>query len=340
MLVLALETSCDETSCSLIKDGRVVLSNIISSQAKLFEKYGGVVPEIASRKHVELIVPVISEALEKSGKKLADIDAVAVTKGPGLVGALLTGISAGKGISLSLDVPLIGVNHLEGHIASNYLTHSELKPPFICLLVSGGHTHILKVLDYTDIQIMGRTRDDAAGEAFDKVARAIGFPYPGGPKLDTAATKGNPDAYKLPITRFKDNPYDFSFSGLKTAVLNILNNCRQKGESINVADISASFQMTVAKTLVRNTMEAMESESIVNLAVAGGVAANSGLREEIAKACNKREFTSFFPPIDLCTDNAAMIGSAAYYRLIKGEKDDLSLDAQPSLRIGYPQKTV
>jgi N6-L-threonylcarbamoyladenine synthase len=340
MLVLAIETSCDETSCALVEDGRKILSNVISSQARLFEKYGGVVPEIASRKHVELIIPVIDEALSEAGKKLSDIDAVAVTKGPGLVGALLTGISAAKGISVSTGVPLIGVNHLEGHVASNYLAHNELKPPFICLLVSGGHTHILEVKDYTDIQVMGRSRDDAAGEAFDKVARAIGFNYPGGPKLDNAAKDGNPDAYELPITRFGDNPYDFSFSGLKTAVLNILNIHRQKGEDINIEDISASFQMTVAKTLVRNTMEAMEAKSISQLAVAGGVAANSGLRSEVAKACGTRGFQSYFPPMSLCTDNAAMIGSAAYFHLINGESDDLSLDASPSLRIGNPQNPV
>ncbi len=340
MLVLAIETSCDETSCAVVENGRLIISNVISSQAKLFEKYGGVVPEIASRKHVELIIPVIEEALLRAGKKLSDIDAVAVTKGPGLVGALLTGISVAKGIAVAIDAPLIGVNHLEGHIASNYLSHPDLKPPFICLLVSGGHTHILEVIDYTNIRIMGRSRDDAAGEAFDKVARAIGFGYPGGPKLDQAAKEGNPDAYELPVTRFKDNPYDFSFSGLKTAVLNILNNQKQKGEKINIADISASFQMTVAKTLVRNTMDAMEAEGIKQLAVAGGVAANSGLRREISAACDQRGFKSYFPPMILCTDNAAMIGAAAFYRLTNGESDDLSLDAQPSLRIGNPQKSV
>lgn len=340
MLVLAIETSCDETSCALVEDGRKLLSNIISSQAKLFEKYGGVVPEIASRKHVELIIPVIEEALHEAGKNLTDIDAVAVTKGPGLVGALLTGISAAKGIAAAADVPLIGINHLEGHIASNYLAHPELEPPFICLLVSGGHTHILEVKDYTDIHIMGRSRDDAAGEAFDKVARALGFPYPGGPRLDEAAGKGNPDAFDLPVTRFSDNPYDFSFSGLKTAVLNIINSHSQKGEEIDIADISASFQMTVARTLVRNTMEAMEEKSMTRLAVAGGVAANSGLRNELTEECLKRGFKVYFPPMILCTDNAAMIGSAAYYHLTKGRQDDYSLDAVPSLRIGNPQKTV
>jgi len=340
MIILSIETSCDETSCALVKDGREVLSNVISSQAALFEKYGGVVPEIASRKHVEYIIPVIDEALKKAGITINDVDAVAVTKGPGLVGALLTGISAAKGIAASMDVPLIGVNHLEGHIASNYLEHSELEPPFICLLVSGGHTHILEVKDYTDICILGRTRDDAAGEAFDKIARAIGLGYPGGPKLDKAAAGGNPDAYELPVTRFRDNPYDFSFSGLKTAVLNIINNEKQKGNEINVPDISASFQATVAGTLVRNTMEAMEAEGFDSLAVAGGVAANSGLRHLLSKECKNRGYKLFFPPMILCTDNAAMIGAAAYYRYIQGEIDDYSLDANPSLRIGYPQKTV
>lgn len=333
MIVLAIETSCDETSCAVVKDGRKICSNIISSQAELFEKYGGVVPEIASRKHVEYIVPVIKEALEAAHMELSDIDAVAVTKGPGLVGALLTGISAAKGIAASINVPLIGVNHLEGHIASNYLVHPELEPPFICLLVSGGHTHILEVRDYTDINVMGRSRDDAAGEAFDKVARAIGLGYPGGPRLDAAAAKGNPTAYELPITRFSDNPYDFSFSGLKTAVLNIVNNTRQKEDNIDVNDISASFQKTVAVTLVRNTLEAMKEKKIDILAVAGGVAANSGLRKELEERGTK----AYFPPLELCTDNAAMIGAAAYYRLVKGESDDFSLDAVPSLRVGNPQ---
>ena len=334
MIVLAIETSCDETACALIKDGRWIMSNIVSSQAELFEKYGGVVPEIASRKHMEYMIPVVDEALTEADIGLKDIDAVAVTKGPGLVGALLAGISLAKGLAMATGKPLIGVNHLEGHIAANYLSDADLKPPFLCLLVSGGHSHILKVDDYTDITIMGRTRDDASGEAFDKVARAMGLGYPGGPKVDTAAKSGNPLKHKFPRTKFKDNPYDFSFSGLKTAVLNTINNKRQRNEEPNVEDICASFQYTVARTLVDNTIRAAKDTGFTTIVVAGGVAANSGLREEMAKDADENGITVHFPPLSLCTDNAAMIGSAAYYHLIKGEADDYSLNAVPSLKIG------
>ncbi len=334
MIVLAIETSCDETACAVIEDGRRIMSNIVSSQAAIFEKYGGVVPEIASRKHMEYMIPVVNEALSAAGIRLKDIDAVAVTKGPGLVGALLAGISLAKGIAMAIGKPLIGINHLEGHIAANYLSDADLKPPFLCLLVSGGHSHILKVNDYIDIAVMGRTRDDASGEAFDKVARAMGLGYPGGPKVDTAAKSGDPLKYKFPRTKFRDNLYDFSFSGLKTAVLNTINNKKQKKEEPDIENISASFQYTVARTLVDNTIRAAKDTGLKTIVVAGGVAANSGLREEMTKDAGENGFTVIFPPLSLCTDNAAMIGSAAYYHLIKGEEDDYSLNAVPSLKIG------
>lgn len=334
MIVLAIETSCDETACAVIKDGRQILSNIVASQAEIFEKYGGVVPEIASRKHMEYMIPVVEQAISAADITINDIDAIAVTKGPGLVGALLAGISLAKGIAIAEDKPLIGVNHLEGHIAANYLVNSELKPPFLCLLVSGGHSHILKVNDYTDIDVLGRTRDDASGEAFDKVARAMGLGYPGGPKVDAIAMSGDPLKYKFPRTKFKDNPYDFSFSGLKTSVLNTVNNIKQKGVEPDIENISASFQYTVAKTLTDNTIEAAKATGLKTIVVAGGVAANTGLRVELNKAAEQNGFLVHFPPISLCTDNAAMIGSAAYFHLIKGERDDFSLNAVSSLKIG------
>ena len=333
MIVLAIETSCDETACAVVKDGREILGSVISSQAGIFEKYGGVVPEIASRKHMEYMIPVVNETLKMAGIGLDGIDAIAVTKGPGLVGALLAGISLAKGLSMATGKPLIGVNHLEGHIAANYLEYPELKPPFLCLLVSGGHSHILKVDDYTDITIMGRTRDDAAGEAFDKVARAMGLGYPGGPKVDSAAEKGDPHKYKFPRTRFKDNPYDFSFSGLKTAVLNTINNIKQKNIEPDIENISASFQYTVARTLTENALNAAADTGYGTIVAAGGVAANTGLREELSKDAADKGLKVYFPPLYLCTDNAAMIGAAAFYHLIKGESDDYSLNAYPSLKI-------
>lgn len=337
MIVLAIETSCDETACAVIQDGRKILSNIVSSQAELFEKYGGVVPEIASRKHMEYMIPVVEQALADAKITLDDIDAVAVTKGPGLVGALLAGISLAKGIAIAVDKPLIGVNHLEGHIAANYLVNPELKPPFLCLLVSGGHSHILKVNDYTEIEVLGRTRDDASGEAFDKVARAMGLGYPGGPKVDKAAKNGDPLKYSFPRTKFKDNPYDFSFSGLKTAVLNTINNIKQKGGQPDVDNICASFQYTVAVTLTDNVISAARETGYKTIVAAGGVAANSGLRQLLADSARECGCAVYFPPLSLCTDNAAMIGAAAYYHLIKGESDDYSLNAVPSLKIGNNQ---
>lgn len=333
MIVLAIETSCDETACAVVKDGRYILSNIISSQAAIFEKYGGVVPEIASRKHMEYMIPVVEQALLAAGIEMNEIDAVAVTKGPGLVGALLAGISLAKGIAIASEKPLIGINHLEGHIAANYLNNQDLKPPFLCLLVSGGHSHILKVNDYTDIEVLGRTRDDASGEAFDKIARAIGLGYPGGPKVDKAAKSGDPLKYVFPRTKFKDNPYDFSFSGMKTAVLNTINNIKQKGEEPDVENLCASFQYTIARVLTEHTIQAAKDTNMKTIVVAGGVAANTGLREELTQEAIAMGYSVYFPPLILCTDNAAMIGSAAYYHLIKGEKDDYSLNAVPSLKI-------
>jgi N6-L-threonylcarbamoyladenine synthase len=328
--ILAIESSCDETACAIIRDGRVVVSDIVASQAELFKKYGGVVPEIASRKHVELIIPVIKEAMEKAD---CDIDAIAVTKGPGLVGALLVGIQAAKGLAYALNKPLIGFNHLNGHIAANNLTDKELKPPFICLLVSGGHTHVLLVNDYLGIKTLGRTRDDAVGEAFDKIARAVGLGYPGGPKVDKMATKGNINAIKFPKSRFKDNIYDFSFSGLKTSVLNYVNIKKQKKEEIIVEDVCASFQKAVTDVLVEHTITAAKEYNLQQIVVAGGVAANTFLRSEMKKACDKNNIKLNFPEIKYCTDNAAMIGAFAYYQYLENDFEGYDLNAQPTLRL-------
>lgn len=333
MDILAIETSCDETACSIVRDGRTVISNAVSSQADFFQQYGGVVPEIASRKHMEYMIPVLDTALSSADMNIDDITAVAVTKGPGLVGALLAGISFAKGISFASNKPLIGINHLEGHIAANYLSNPDLEPPFICLLASGGHSHILKVEDYTEIEVMGRSRDDAAGEAFDKIARAMGLGYPGGPEIEKMAVKGNPNAFELPVSCFDDNPYDFSFSGLKTAVLNIINNEKQKGSNPDISGICASFQKNITSTMAKRAVKAAIETGINTIVVAGGVAANVGLRNELESRCKAENIKFYFPPISLCTDNAAMIGSAAYYRLLKGKTDDMSLNAQPSLKI-------
>ncbi|MFO7636085.1 MAG: tRNA (adenosine(37)-N6)-threonylcarbamoyltransferase complex transferase subunit TsaD [Clostridia bacterium] len=331
--ILAIETSCDETACAVVRNGREVLSNVIWSQAALFEKYGGVVPEIASRKHMEYIIPTLKKALEGAGVSLEGMDAIAVTSGPGLVGALLVGVSMAKGLAFALGKPLLGVNHLEGHIAANYIAHRELDPPFICLLVSGGHSHILHVREHTAWEVMGRTRDDAAGEAYDKTARALGLGYPGGPAVDRMAASGNPDAIRLPRTRFGDNPYDFSFSGLKTAVLNHINTKKQNGETIHVPDVCASFQKTVVDTLVENTIRAARDRGAGVIVLAGGVAANSSLRREMADTCRQQGLSLYYPPPDLCTDNAAMIASAAHFRFIKGDRDDYTLNARSTLRL-------
>lgn len=325
MIILGIETSCDETAASVVKDGRIVMSNIIASSAQIFEEYGGVVPEIASRKHVEYILMVIDQAIKKAGIKKEELDAVAVTQGPGLVGALLVGITAAKALAAALDIPLIPMNHLKGHIAANYITHKDLKPPFVCLLVSGGHTNILNVNNYDDIQNVGGTRDDAVGEAYDKVGRVMGLVYPGGPKIDKMAIEGNPEAILFPRTKFKDNPFDFSFSGLKTAVINYIHSKEQKNEEYSKEDVAASFQKAVTDVLVENVF-LTKSEKIV---VAGGVAANQGLRKALYERADKEKVQVYFPDIHLCTDNAAMIGSAAYY--IKEE--DFDINADPSLEM-------
>lgn len=329
--ILGIETSCDETSASVVKNGRDVLSNVVSSQIELHKLFGGVVPEIASRKHVEKISFVIEEALRQAELKFEDIDAVAVTKGPGLVGALLVGISAAKALSFSLKKPLVGVHHLEGHISANYIQNKEFKPPFLCLIVSGGHTHLVKVLDYGKYEILGCTRDDAAGEAFDKVARAIGLGYPGGPKIDKKAKEGKP-IIDFPRTILEN--YDFSFSGIKSSVLNHINTKKMKNEDINKENIAASFQKAVVDVLIKQTMKAAKQEGISKIAVAGGVGANSLLRNRLSEVCKREKIILQMPDIHLCTDNAAMIASAGYYNFINNKIDDLSLNATPNLKLG------
>jgi len=334
ILILAIESSCDETAASVVKNGREVLSNIISSQIELHKLYGGVVPEIASRKHIEKINQVIEEALKVAGVTLDDLDAVAVTYGPGLVGALLVGVAEAKAISYAKHLPLVGVHHIEGHISANYIENKDLEPPFICLVVSGGHTHLVKVKDYGEYEILGRTRDDAAGEAFDKVARAIGLGYPGGPKIDRLAKEGDPAAIHFPKAKIEDAPYDFSFSGLKSAVLNYLNGCAMKGETVNNADVAASFQKAVVDVLVEHAMMAVKESGVDKLALAGGVASNSALRSAAEQACAARGIRFYRPSPILCTDNAAMIGAAAYYEYVKGIRHGLDLNAVPNLKLG------
>lgn len=332
--ILAIESSCDETAAAVVVNGRQVLSNIISSQIDLHTIYGGVVPEIASRKHIEKINQVVTEALNTANMKLSDIDAIAVTYGPGLVGALLVGVSFAKALAYSANIPLIGVHHIEGHIAANYIENPELTPEFMCLVVSGGHTHLVKVKDYGKFEILGKTRDDAAGEAFDKVARSIGLGYPGGPKIDKVSYEGNPEAVKFPRTKLTGEGYDFSFSGLKSAVLNHLNSCQMKGEEIVQADIAASFQAAVVDVLVDNAMKAIKEHEVKKFAIAGGVASNSHLRKAMEEACEKRGVAFYHPSPILCTDNAAMIGCAGYYEYMAGVRSDLSLNAVPNLKLG------
>lgn len=334
VLILAIESSCDETASAVVKNGREVLSNVISSQIALHTLYGGVVPEIASRKHIEKINEVIQEALDQAGVKLSEIDAIGVTYGPGLVGALLVGVAEAKAISYAAGIPLVGVHHIEGHISANYIACKELEPPFICLVVSGGHTHLVVVRDYGEYEIIGKTRDDAAGEAFDKVARAIGLGYPGGPKIDRLAKEGNPDAIHFPRAKVEDAPYDFSFSGVKSAVLNYLNGCHMKGEPVVEADVAASFQKAVCDVLVEHAVQAVKDYGIPKLALAGGVASNSALREAMKAACEKEGVSFYYPSPILCTDNAAMIGAAAYYEYINGVRSGLDLNAVPNLRLG------
>ncbi len=334
VLILAVESSCDETAAAVVKNGREVLSNIISSQIELHTVYGGVVPEIASRKHIEKVIPVIDEALQEAKVSLREIDAIAVTYGPGLVGALLVGVSTAKAISFASGIPLVGVHHIEGHISANYIENKELEPPFVCLVVSGGHSHLVVVKDYGEYQVLGRTRDDAAGEAFDKVARAIGLGYPGGPKIDKVSKEGNPDAIVFPRAKIADSVYDFSFSGLKSAVLNYLNSCEMKGIAICQADVAASFQKAVVDVLVEHSMQAVQECGIKKFAIAGGVASNSALRAALVSQCAKRDITFFYPSPILCTDNAAMIGAAGYYEFIKGVRSGFDLNAVPNLRLG------
>ncbi len=359
-LILAIESSCDETAAAVVKNGREVLSNIIYSQIALHTVYGGVVPEIASRKHIEKINQVIEEALKTANMSLKDMDAIGVTYGPGLVGALLVGVAQAKAISYAAKLPLVGVHHIEGHVAANYIENKDLEPPYLCLIVSGGHTHIVVVRDYAEYEIIGKTHDDAAGEAFDKIARAIGLGYPGGPKIDKVAKEGNPHAIEFPRANIENCPFDFSFSGLKSAVLNYLNSCKMKqgitdynvreqktgrndfdGKEIidiengfTAADIAASFQNAVVEVLTTKTVNAANSLGIDKIAIAGGVAANSALRKSMSEACEAAGKKLYFPSPILCTDNAAMIGSAAYYEYINGTRHGLDLNAVPNLKIG------
>ena len=334
ILILGLESSCDETAAAVIKNGRTVLSNVISSQIDIHKEYGGVVPEIASRKHIERINTVIEEALKEAGVGLKDLDAIGVTYGPGLVGALLVGVSAAKAIAYAKKLPLIGVHHIEGHVSANFIENKELEPPFLCLIVSGGHTHLVIMKDYGEFEILGRTRDDAAGEAFDKVARAIGLGYPGGPKIDKLSKEGNPDAITFPKTKIEDAPYDFSFSGLKSAVLNYINKAKMMNEEFNPADLAASFQKNVVDTLTEKTIHAAKELHINKVAIAGGVASNSTLRNSMEEACRKEGLRFYHPSPIFCTDNGAMIGVAAYYEFIKGTRHGWDLNAVPNLQLG------
>ena len=334
VIILAIESSCDETAAAVVKNGREVLSNVISSQIDLHTLYGGVVPEIASRKHIEKINQVVEQALSEANMTWDDITAIAVTYGPGLVGALLVGVSFAKALAFALKKPLIGVHHIEGHISANYIENKELEPPVMCLVVSGGHSHLVKVKDYGEYEILGRTRDDAAGEAFDKVARAVGLGYPGGPKVDKAAKEGNPHAMECPRAKVGGSAYDFSFSGMKSAVLNYINQAAMKGETINVPDLAASFQNAVVDVLVSRAVLAAKEYGFDKLAIAGGVASNSALREGMKQACEKEGIKFYYPSPIFCTDNAAMIGAAAYYDYINGARAGWDLNAVPNLKLG------
>ena len=333
MLILGIESSCDETAASVVEDGRRVLSNVIASQVEEHRKYGGVVPEIASRRHAEAISGVVRRALDEAGVTIEQIDGIAVTYAPGLIGALLVGVSFAKGLALTTGKPLIPVHHLRSHIAANYLAHPDLKPPFLCLVVSGGHSHIVQVEDYTTFKVIGRTRDDAAGECYDKAARAMGMPYPGGVALDKLAHEGDPTAYTLPRPRVEGSPYDFSFSGLKTAVINRLHNAQQKGEEVNKADLCASFQHTVTEMLVGNTMAAAADLGADTIVLAGGVSANSGLRAGMEAACARQDYRLYAPPLSLCGDNGAMVAAQGYYELLSGRTAGMELNAVASLPI-------
>lgn len=335
MKILSIESSCDETAAAVVEDGREVLSSVVASQVEEHKLYGGVVPEIASRRHAESICGVVSEALQKADVTLSDIDAIAVTHAPGLIGALLVGVNFAKGLSLATNKPLVPVHHLRSHIAANYISHKELKPPFLCLVVSGGHSHIVMVESYTKMRIIGRTRDDAAGEAFDKAARTMGIPYPGGIMLDKIAENGNEEAFKLPHPKVDDAPYDFSFSGLKTAVINIIHNLEQKGEQVPVEDVCASFRKAVVDCLCKNFIKAAQDLQVKTLVTAGGVSANSLLRRQLAKECEQNGFELYMPELSLCGDNAAMVGSQGYYEYLSGNTAPLNLNAVATLPIDY-----
>lgn len=334
IIILAIESSCDETSCAIVKNGREVLSNVIYSQVDLHEEYGGVVPEIASRNHIKKISMIVDNALEEAKITIGDVDGVATTYGPGLVGALLVGMSFAKALSFSLGVPLIPVNHMEGHICANFIEHRELEPPLMALVVSGGHTHIVHMKDYDDYEVLGMTRDDASGEAFDKVARILGLGYPGGPAIDKAAKNGNPHAIKFKRTYLEEGTLDFSFSGIKSAVLNHVNSAKMKNQEINVEDISASFQKAVVDVLVDKTLEAAKRINVKNIVLAGGVAANTSLRNSLKEALESQGRKLYFPSFKLCTDNAAMIGCSGYYNMKNGEISNMKLNAVPNLKIG------
>ena len=333
--ILSLETSCDETAAAVVENGRKILSNVVFSQIDLHELYGGVVPEIASRAHMEACDRVVDQALREAGMNMQEIDAMAVTKGPGLVGALLTGINCMKGLAFAAGKPLVGVNHIEGHVSANYLSHPELEPPFLCLVVSGGHSHLVEVSDYGVYRLLGQTVDDAAGEAFDKAARALGLPYPGGPRIDRLAEEGNPEAFALPSPK-TDGRYDYSFSGLKTAFMNTVHMLEQRGEALPKADLAASFRRAVCRELMSKAKLLMQERGcngFNGFALAGGVSANRELRRLAAEMCDELKISLYMPELHLCTDNGAMIGSAAYYRLINGELAGLDLNAMPALRL-------
>ncbi len=333
MYILGIESSCDETAAAVVKDGREILSNVVATQIAEHRLYGGVVPEIASRRHTENISTVVSEAIEKSGLSLSEIDAVAVTYAPGLIGALLVGTSFAKGLSMATGKPLVPVHHIAGHIASNYLAHEDLKPPYLCLVASGGHSHIVEILDYTKFRVVGRTRDDAAGECFDKVGRVIGFPYPAGKFIDDAAKNGDANFYKLPKPVVNGSVYDFSFSGLKTAVINMAHNAEQKGETLHRDNMAASFQKTVAEILTEKTILAAKDLGYKTIALAGGVSANSGVRQKLSEECEKNGFSLYMPPLSLCGDNAAMIACQGYYDFLSGKRADESLNAIATLSL-------
>lgn len=333
-IILAIETSCDETAVAVIKNGKEILTNIVSSQIPTHQKFGGVVPEVASRKHLEMINVIVAEALKEADLTFDDLSHIAVTYGPGLVGALLVGVSCGKALAFAAKKPLIGVNHIEGHVYANFLIHKDIKLPVICLIVSGGHTNIVKIIDHGVYEFLGQTRDDAAGEAFDKVARSLGLPYPGGPEIEKQAKLGSKDAIDFPRSWLESGSYDFSFSGIKSAVLNYLNSSKMKNIEVNKEDVAASFQDAVIDVLVTKTVDAAVESNIDTILLAGGVSANSALREEMTARAKVKGIRVLYPPIEYCTDNAAMIGVAAHYKALRGEYADLNLNADPNLKFG------